>query len=199
MPSNWNKWVTINCLITLLSSVFYLNIKLKYNLALPKRKKGTQINTVCIVIIFFKDTVWHLSRILRADFSSLLPSSHWVCLNSPVPPMKQGHVTEHTQAQDGGSTQSAGIRSSSIWEIYSEEQKVQLLQCCSNFLAYFKCLSFKTEFSSNKITKLTKALCKKRSYATSFDNWIFSIFCNSRELKLRQTIVQMGVGPPNCI
>lgn len=46
MPSNWNR-VSRNELIKLLSSVFYLSIRLKYNVAPPKSEKGTRINTVC--------------------------------------------------------------------------------------------------------------------------------------------------------
>lgn len=42
MPSNWNR-VRRNELIKLLSSVFYLNIRLKYNLAPPKVKKALEL------------------------------------------------------------------------------------------------------------------------------------------------------------
>lgn len=40
---------------------------------------------------------------------------------------------------------------------------------------------------------------QKKDPVTSFDNWIISIFCNSRELKLRKITVQMGAALPNCI
>lgn len=133
MPSNWNR-VRRNELIKLLSSVFYLNIRLKY-LAPPKSKKGTRINTVCIVT--FKRHCVMVKQNSKVEFSCSLNLPKLSCASMHFS-MKQAHVIEYIPRQgEAAARQVLGFATVTYLRNVFRRQKVQLLQCCSNFLAYF--------------------------------------------------------------
>lgn len=135
-PSNCQYNELQSTVIELPFFVFYLNIK--YNLAPSRRKKGTQINTVCLAIFFKRHCV--TGRIFRVDFFSCsLPSCHWICLYFPVPQctslLNRSILRILSRHGEMAASQVPGFAQ---FYLRVTQEKKSCKWCCSDFLEYYR-------------------------------------------------------------